>query len=367
MGEDPFVLQGDRRLRRVTSAAVVVALCTALAACSSSGSTTATSSTPRTASTSSPSLAGVTLVQVPAGATSSAIGAPDGPNLIAVDPSARPNGELFVFLPGTGGLPRCCQQLLEVAATTGFAAIGLAYPNSVSADRRCGNDLSCYEAVRRNEFDGSTPGPASAVPPQNAIESRLASLLSYLARAQPDGHWSRFLDGARVDWSRVIIAGHSQGGGEAAYIGKAEATEGVVLLSSVVDSTNTEPPVPAPYLASPGRTPRDRYVGFDHTADPFFTKITAGWKALGLNRFGPLTSVDGRSAPYGHTHQLTTSVGVPHVIVLPEHDSTAVDVETPVCPDGAPRFVPAWRYLLQVAGGLRVTASPAPCAPTPSP
>jgi hypothetical protein len=337
----------------------VVALCVVLAACSSAGRTAATS-------TSTGSRAALAILPVPASATSPAIGAPDGPNLVAVDPSVRPNGELFVFLPGTGGLPRCCEQLLRVAATTGFAAIGLAYPNGVSADRRCGNDLPCYEAVRRNEFDGGTPGPASAVAPDNAIESRLASLLSYLARTQPDGHWSRFLDGTRVDWSRVVVAGHSQGGGEAAYVGKAEATEGIILLSSVVDSTNTQPPVAAPYLASRGRTPQDRYVGFDHTADPFFTKITTGWKALGLERFGGLAPVDDRTAPYGHTHQLITSVGVPRRIVLPEHDSTAVDIETPECADGTPRFAPVWRYMLQVAGGLRVTASAPPCAATSS-
>src|SRR5664279_1930256 len=46
-----------------------------------------------------------------------------------VDTSAPSNGRLFVFLPGTQGLPRFYKLIVQEAAKSGFLAIGLTYPN----------------------------------------------------------------------------------------------------------------------------------------------------------------------------------------------------------------------------------------------
>ncbi len=345
-----------RRRAALGSAAIVVTV--SLTGCSSTSSSTEPAAHE---GTSPPPLSGVTLTEVSPSATSADIGTPDSPNIAAVDPSVPSNGELLVFLPGTGGAPTCCRLLLKVAATQGFLGIGLTYPNTPSVASRCGNNLPCFGWVRQNEFDGAAPGPASSVAQDNAIDFRLRSMLSYLAHSQPNGPWARFLSGTAVDWGRVVVAGHSQGGGEAAYIGKVERAEGVIMLSSDVDSSNTSPPEPAPYLTSGHLTPLSRYIGFDHTGDPFYKKITTDWAALGLGQFGAISSVDNQPAPYKYSHQLTTSVGVPHVVVLPEHDSTAVDIETPTCAEGTPRFTPVWRYMMEVAGGIPITPSPNPC------
>jgi hypothetical protein len=347
-------------------AAALVLVTVLAASCGASGSSASTSGRAGPSSTplrphALPPLTQAQLTQVLPSTTSSNIAAPDDPDLVALDPSVQPNGELFVFLPGTGGQPGCCQLLLEEAATAGFAAIGLTYPNSTSVASRCGNDATCFGPARQNILDGSQPGPGGSIAPDNAVEYRLASLLAYLAGRQPD-RWGRFLKGSSVDWSRVVIAGHSQGGGEAAYIGGVEHTEGVAMLAAPVDSTNGSQPQAATYLTAGHLTPLSRYVGFDHTADPFERKISSNWAVLGLGGFGPLISVDHREAPYGGSHQLTTSVAVPQVVrVLGAHDSSAVDVQTPMCPDGVPRFVPVWRYMMEVAGGLPLVSSPNPC------
>jgi hypothetical protein len=311
------------------------------------------------ASTSTPAPAtGITTLQIAPTATNPALVDPPDPDLVALDPAARSNGELFVFFPGTGGQPDCCTLLVEAAARLGYHAIGLTYQNTRAVGELCKNDLTCYGTVRLDDFNGTDPNSFSDVAPDQSIAARLADLLSYLASKYPSEGWSPFLDGAQVNWGMTVVAGHSQGGGDAAFIAKVERTEGVVMLSSVVDSTSSTQPVAATYLTTGHRTPLSRYIGFDHTGDPFYPKIRADWTALGLGELGPATSVDHLSAPYAGSHQLITSVAVPPAI-LATHDSTAVDAATPKCPNGTPEFAPVWRYMMQVAGGLPIVGGPA--------
>ena len=311
------------------------------------------------ASTSAPApAAGITTLQVAPTVTNPALVDPPHPDLVALDPAVPSNGELFVFFPGTGGQPDCCTLLVEAAARLGYHAIGLTYQNTQAVGELCKNDLTCYGTVRLDDFNGTDPSSFSYVAPDQSIAARLADLLSYLAAKYPSEGWAPFVDDAQVNWGRTVVAGHSQGGGDAAFIAKVERTEGVVMLSSVVDSTSTSPPVAATYLTTGHLTPLSRYVGFDHTGDPFYPKIRADWTALGLGELGPATSVDHQAAPDAGSHQLITSVAVPRVI-LATHDSTAVDSATPMCPDGTPEFAPVWRYMMEVAGGLPIAGGPA--------
>jgi len=289
--------------------------------------------------------------------TSPTVGAPNNPNVAVVDDAARSNRELFVFLPGTGGQPDCCTDLLDTAAETGFHVVGLTYPNTTAVGAVCRNNLACYATVRQDDFDGTDPNPYVHVVPTNAISARLADLLRYLSVHYPSEHWSQFMTGASPTWKHIVVGGHSQGGGDAAYIGKIREVEGVVMLSSVVDSTTTDPPVAATYLRTGHLTPLTHYVGFDHLRDPFFNKIITDWTALDLQTFGPEIAVDGRRTPFEATHELVTAaiVAAGPVPALATHDSTAVDTQTPRCSNGTPAFAPVWRYMLQLAGGLPIT------------
>ena len=239
----------------------------------------------------------------------------------------------------------------------GFHAIGLTYANNTAVGTICRNDLACYATVRQDDFDGSDPNPYVRVAANNAIQARLVDLLRYLSAHYASERWSPFVTGAKPAWNRIVVAGHSQGGGDAAFIAKIRKVEGVVMLSSDVDSSSTSPPVAATYLTTGHLTPLDRYVGFDHTRDLFFDKIVTDWKALGLQSFGRATSIDGTRTPFGGSHELLTSAAVPSgpLPALAAHDSTAVDVQTPLCSDRTPAFAPVWRYMMQVAGGLPVT------------
>ena len=222
----------------------------------------------------------------------------------------------------------------------------------------CKNDLTCYGTVRRDDFNGTDPSSFSDVAPDQSIAARLADLLSYLASKYPSEGWVT-LSG----WRKGQL-GHDRGGRPLSRWwrcrihrqGREDRGRRHAVLGGRLDDHVAAGGCHLPDNRAP--TPLSRYVGFDHTGDPFYPKIRTDWTALGLDELGPATSVDHQSAPYAGSHQLITSVAVPPEI-LATHDSTAVDSATPMCPDGTPEFAPVWRYMMQVAGGLPIVGGSA--------
>ena len=104
----------------------------------------------------------------------------------------------------------------------------------------------------------------------------------------------------------IVLAGHSAGGGEAAFIGSIRAVRGVVMLSSPVDHGYLRPASWVTAVRS-GRTPLSRYVGLLHSGDYFYGNDIRNWRAMGLPAFGSLTSVDHIAAPYRHSHELLST------------------------------------------------------------
>ncbi|HLH28949.1 MAG TPA: hypothetical protein VKW77_08525, partial [Acidimicrobiales bacterium] len=166
MSEEPDPKSNRRRqrrrlLQRTRGGLGLGAAAIGLAACSGAAGSASSSTVPRSPTAGGASagpvraagLGGaVTTYEVPPSATAPGLGSPSAPDLAALDPAVRSNGELFVFLPGTGGSPDCCLQLLETAARTGFLAVGLTYENTEAVGRICRNDLSCYGTVRQDDF-----------------------------------------------------------------------------------------------------------------------------------------------------------------------------------------------------------------------
>lgn len=288
------------------------------------------------------------------------ISGPDAPSLAMSGRGPSPNGLLLVFLAGTGGEPSCCQMFLRRAVSLGYRAIGLSYDNQTAVGARCLNNLTCFGTVRWNAFDGSHRSAYSELPPSDGVAHRLGSLLGYLAARYPQEGWGRFLYAGRPVWSSIVISGHSQGGGEAAFIGTLRRLRGVVTLSSPPDTNLSHQP--AIWLASVPHSPTAlrRFAALVHSGDPFYPRILSDWNAMDLASLGPLTSIDTTPPPYGGAHQLVSSAPLPPAI-LAAHDSTAVDAATPKCGDGSSAYAPAWGYMLEVAGGLRVRGGAMEC------
>lgn len=250
-----------------------------------------------------------------------------------LDTSVVENGRLLIFLPGTDAQPRAYQRILTAAASLGYHVIGLAYPNSESVANLCDGDPACYEPVRREIFEGGDFAPQVSVDSANAILNRTVKLLQYLDASFGDEHWGQFLNGGGLRFDRIAVAGHSQGGGEAAYIAKVREVARVAMFSAPVDAVDG---ASAPWIDTNHVTPVDRYFGFAHESDPAFADITTNWVSLGLGSASDRVLVDSSAAPFGGAHQLETALRVGR-----PHNSTAVDADTPTTL-GEPVYADVW-------------------------
>ena len=287
-----------------------------------------------------------------------------------LDTKIPSNHKLLVFMPSARGTPATFTRVAKEGARLGYHVIGLMYQNDVVLAQVCPpapDPSRCYENVRLDVLDGGDRSfPVADVSAANSIDNRLTKLLRYLDSAYADEGWSRFLKRGEPRWSRIAVAGHSQGGGQAAMIAKVRRVARVVMFSSVPDSL---PSGQAPSWLASHVTPSNRYFGLAHECDAFFRSIVAGWDSVGmgalvattpdLTRPGTAcrlwTSTSGsapvapeeRASPYGGTHMLVTNL-LPQTGVyvhMSSHHSTANDLFTPLDGD-TPKLLAAWRYLL---------------------
>merc|ERR1712216_742300 len=79
-------------------------------------------------------------------------------------------------------------------------------------------------------------GVYTAITPSDSIQGLLVQLLLALARSYPQENWGFFVDGERPDWSKVFIAGHSQGAAHAAYLARILRLAGAAPISGPQDA-----------------------------------------------------------------------------------------------------------------------------------
>jgi hypothetical protein len=307
---------------------------------------------------------------------------------------------LYVFLGGTGSKPSDYTTIQGEALGLGYHVIGLAYRNDVAVVHQCNNASytyderqDCYLNMRMETLDGNGEFPemdSNYLPGPNSIENRLMKLLQYLTATYPGEGWQGFLDNDEPNWSRVVVAGHSQGGGHAALIGKLFPVARVVMISSPPDGCyDAHEPYDLPEALQPGCakelegepaiwvtpvvTPIDRYYGLAHVSEFAIKPMLENWGAtldgngqrrggLGLLQFGPSVVPEASAPPYDCTHMLLTALPAPvepatEVVSLKDHRLTARDGYTPVDSDGVPVLRNAWRYISAVS-----TTSKGSCA-----
>ena len=145
----------------------------------------------------------------------------------------NPNPTLLLFLAGHGGNADDYTQFMRTAQARGYYVIGLAYQNGDSLQEMCGSFAGCYdEVLSQNVYLGTNFGFYSGLagPPMsfgisdNSINHRLGNLLSKLQGSHIAGDfpWTQFYNYAtnQVVWSKIVVAGHSEGGATAAWITK---------------------------------------------------------------------------------------------------------------------------------------------------
>lgn len=262
----------------------------------------------------------------------------------ALAPIVAPINKLFLFLPRTGAQPADYQLLLRVAAGQGYHVLGLAYRDEQAASALCGTDPDCYGLVR-GVLLGDGPQEVLPLASVDGITNRLVAALAYLAAQFPTENWGQYLAGGAPAWTKVAVAGHSLGAGEAAYIASRFAVARVVMLSGTVDGANGKA---ASWIKATNPTPAQNYYALACNQDPVWLngQIPTAWTANGLDAFGKPAFADNTSS-FGTTHELlTASVGFTNAdATAAPHDGTAMDSATQLSGGGLPVLEAAWKYL----------------------
>lgn len=198
-------------------------------------------------------------------ATDPAIPQARGPHL-AYLPQATPNGYLLLSLGGTNSLPSDFRAFDTVAAEQGFAALALDYPNTViTTSCKTSPEPDPCTLFRQEIATGDPVSQLVEVSPDNSIEHRLEALLAYQAKQDPE-HFGQFYNESGPVWSKIVVVGHSQGSGHAAYLAKRHPLQAVIMLAGPQDTTAAGP---ASWVSAPGATPPERFLSLLHRDDFF--------------------------------------------------------------------------------------------------
>lgn len=283
--------------------------------------------------------------------TDPAIATVHGPHIALYDPQVAAAHRLLVFFVGTGNKAESSLAIDTAFAKWGYHAIGLDYENSVLAVS-CAHsqDSACFDHYREAIVTGAALSDKINVDRANSILNRLHKLLVYLAKQDPDGGWGEFLSDGQPEWSRIVVAGHSQGSGHAAYLGKMFEVDKVLMFSGPQDYLD-DLDRPAPWQARPSATPPSRFFAFLNVNDPFNVhhQIANCMMLMGLSKPEALTVEPGQ-----------TITGNYQILINSEteraHGSTLL-----------PKFENVWRYLAEVGekGTAAIPLLPSPPPPTP--
>jgi hypothetical protein len=266
---------------------------------------------------------------------------PDVPRPNAADVVERPaaghaHGPLLLFLPATRAVPSDYLAFADTATRVGYHVLSLEYHNTGrSIARTCQADATCYTSVQTNRLNGGTPSRFSRVGHGGGILPRFAAAIDAANRRDPAGHWSQYLSLDRPVWKDIVVAGHSQGGGEAAFISHLHGLRGVIMFSSPVDDDRGVIPT---WMHSPGTTPVSRMYGFDDASDMYAARIVGSWRAMGIR-----SAID-TGAPVAGAHLFVShyALGTP----VQAHDRSVTDA-SPGASSGHPVFEAQWTWMLR--------------------
>jgi hypothetical protein len=220
--------------------------------------------------------------------------------------------KLLLFLGGTKSNPKEYKIFSDFAGKLGYDVINLSYPNSVlAAGLGCSSDSLAFNKYRQAICYG-TPGSSDVkVDTLNSIYTRTVKLINYLNKTYPKQKWEQYLkkdDPTTLDWSKITVGGHSQGGGHACYFAKFNKVERVLMFSSPNDYSYSFPKS-ANWLSTPGVTSMNKHFAYLSVFDakiPFYNQMM-NIQSLGLYPSYGAINVDTSSEPYGFSRCLYTA------------------------------------------------------------
>jgi pimeloyl-ACP methyl ester carboxylesterase len=253
---------------------------------------------------------------------------------------------LLLVLPGTKGKPRNFMRFCDMAAGMGYHVLALSYDNAHNIRKLCqqSKDADCYLHIRQEIVLGNDASDLISVSADASIEQRLRDALIYLSTQDAYGQWSQFLKGTQIQWASLTVAGHSQGAGHAALLGKRYALQRVILIAGPNDY-HTETAGPADWLSSKSATPANRWYVWLHAYDSSIPVVEQIEQADALGVLPVTVNFPAQSDILAGTHRILSVMdkGSPYT-----HLSLVVDAYTPVDDAHQPLYAPVWKYLLKI-------------------
>ncbi|MEQ1568305.1 MAG: hypothetical protein ABMA64_21880 [Myxococcota bacterium] len=260
---------------------------------------------------------------------------PNQTHRLALPVGGPTRDELVLILPGTA--QECAQftTLVDTAASYGFAALCLGYPNQPMVAETCAgsDDPACSEGVRTEILYGLDASPLLALTSENSVAGRLAVALDVLHAAFPADGWDRYLGPDGVVWDQVAAVGFSQGAGHVSLLARDHALSRAVLLSGGCDPSVEGR---SAWCTDPRATPLDHTFLYWHRDEPAAAELASLADALGQ---GPAVDVD--TSGLGCARALTTGQETAQT-----HGVVAVDGAIAVDDAGAPVDAAVYQWLL---------------------
>lgn len=269
---------------------------------------------------------------IPPAGTGIGISTVHGPHIALYDPAVPSRHKLLLMMEGTGATAMSCRTFDSCFASMGYHVISLDYLNNViTTVCSSSTDSSCFDGFRQEIIFGSPVSSKVEVDSINCIVSRLSKLLHYLAENDKAGRWDEFISGGAPRWDKIIAAGHSQGAGHAAYLGKSFRLAGVLMFSGPQDYLEYFHQ-PAPWQSKKGLTASSRYYAFLHLKDPFHYNYQVANNARLIQCSPTDTVMVSPNMPFrSNRHILVNNIetGNPHGSTLQQE------------------FIPVWKYMVE--------------------
>ncbi|WP_114822612.1 BPSS1187 family protein [Chryseobacterium sp. KLBC 52] len=158
------------------------------------------------------------------------------------------NNKVLLWLTGTGGsTDHFPQSFFKTSLDQGYRIIALSFMSTPGVSQVCKGDylsqnVDCAAEFRRKRIYGDNTFLPIPDQYQDAIIPRLTKLLQYLSKNDKEGVWSQYLDQktGKPVWSKIAIAGQSQGGGMAEFIAQHESVARILSFSGGWDYSDSK-------------------------------------------------------------------------------------------------------------------------------
>jgi len=301
-----------------------------------------------------PSTTGLDINPIPEIKVGSGVYSGDAEHFVMI-PNGHVVDQVMVYLPGTTDRPELSSCLLQsVSETLDYPTIGLSYAYLSSGDGfrngKCAllsleEQINCLDAQHKDAIDGGDYGAThfkadgsafwKPIAPANSITARLVKLLKYLNEQNPGMGWSSLYTGDEPRWEKIIVMGHSQGAGHAAYLGQTKSLLGAVMISGPQDECVNCPEGTTFWIDDAYKT-KNKYTAFASGDEPMYAVQAENWSRMteaGATKWKDPTDVNFAIGDVSACDSpLFTNVkyGAASTCGGKEHCSTAIDDSVPI-------------------------------------